>query len=136
MKKLSILVIENDPDEQIFIKEAFEETPYFNLLGLLHSGQELLSYLQTREGRLPDLILSELLMPVVDGFDVISLVKSDQQFVNIPVYIMSTTALEAIIEKCLDLGAAAYIEKPNLLLGYSGFLERLSVMAEDNANKQ
>jgi CheY-like chemotaxis protein len=134
MKKFSILVIENDPDEQVFIKEAFDETPYFDLLGLLTSGQELLPYLQAET--LPDLILSELLMPVMDGFDVISTVKSDQQFEKLPVYIMSTTALEAIIEKCLHLGAAAYIEKPNLLLGYSGFLERLYTIAEDNISRQ
>jgi DNA-binding response OmpR family regulator len=60
---------------------------------------------------LPDIILTDILMPEMDGFDVISGVKSDETLKNIPVLIMSNLGQEDHIKKGLDKGAIGYIVK-------------------------
>ena len=60
---------------------------------------------------IPDIILTDILMPEMDGFDVISAVKSDESLRTIPILIMSNLGQEDHIKKGLELGAVGYIVK-------------------------
>lgn len=61
----------------------------------------------------PDLILLDLLLPGIDGFELLRRFKSDQSFKDIPVIIISNLGEPADIEKAKNLGAAEYIIKAN-----------------------
>ena len=66
---------------------------------------------KTRE-HLPDLILLDLQMPIVDGFNVISILRSDRQFARIPVVALTASAMHGDRERAIEAGFTKYIAKP------------------------
>lgn len=63
---------------------------------------------------LPDIILTDILMPEVDGFEVIRVLKEDENLKHIPILIMSNLGQEDHIQKGLKLGALGYIVKSQI----------------------
>lgn len=59
----------------------------------------------------PDIILTDILMPEMDGFEVIKIVKGDPETKDIPILIMSNLGQEDHIQKGLEMGAMGYIVK-------------------------
>lgn len=130
MRKYKILIIENDEDEQLFMREAFEEDGGFEILTQLDSGNKLLEWLRSNPDRLPDLILSDLNMPGRNGYDITSDIRSDKQFSNIPVVITSTSSAKSIMDKCYEQGASLYMVKPDTFIEYSSFVKQLKKEVE------
>lgn len=125
MRKYKILIIENDEDEQLFMREAFEEDGGFEILDQLDNGNKLIEWLRSHEDRLPDLILSDLNMPGRNGYDITSDIRSDQHFKEIPVIITSTSSAKSIMDKCYEQGASLYIVKPDTFIEYKAFAKQL-----------
>lgn len=73
-------------------------------------GLQALSWLQ--EGNIPDLILTDLQMPNLDGFELISNVKSSGYFKDIPIIVLSSLDSSNDRIKCLKMGAHDYMVKP------------------------
>lgn len=65
-----------------------------------------------KEGRYFDLILLDLSMPKVDGFEVLATVKDSPELSRIPIIVMSANDDNEIIARCLNLGAIDYLIKP------------------------
>ena len=124
MRKYKILIIENDEDEQLFMREAFENGG-FEILAQLESGNQLMEWLNAHQDNLPDLILSDLNMPGRNGYDITSDIKSDKHFSYIPVIITSTSSAKSIMDKCYEQGASLYMVKPDTFIEYSEFVKRL-----------
>ncbi|NIM47415.1 MAG: response regulator [Candidatus Aenigmarchaeota archaeon] len=59
----------------------------------------------------PDLVLLDILMPEMDGFEVMKVLKSDSQTKDIPIVVLSNVAQDERIKKALSLGAKSYIIK-------------------------
>ena len=59
----------------------------------------------------PDIVLTDILMPEMDGFDVIAALKNDENLKTVPILIMSNLGQEDHIKKGLDMGATGYIVK-------------------------
>jgi len=59
----------------------------------------------------PDIILLDLMMPIMDGYKVLQVVKTDQKFKDVPVIVFSAKGQPDEVEKALNLGAADYIVK-------------------------
>ena len=76
MKTYTIIIVENDEDEQVFMQEAFENTGLFQIAAMLRNGDELLEWMSQNPGELPDLILSDLNMPGKNGYDIIDEIKA------------------------------------------------------------
>jgi CheY-like chemotaxis protein len=125
MKKIRLVIVENDEDEQVFMNEAFQESPHFEVVCFLNNGKELISWLESLDGALPDLILSDLNMPGKNGIDIVRYVKQSAAYSKIPVIITSTSSTRSIAENCLKEGAKHYLVKPESLLGYKEYIERL-----------
>ena len=126
MKKLSvpqgpfvILMAEDDPDDQMLVKEAFDEVYLKNPLQFVNDGEQLLDYLK-REGDysslqgtpLPGLILLDLNMPKKDGREALKEIKEIEALRKIPIVILTTSKAEEDIIRSYDLGASSYIVKP------------------------
>ncbi|MFL5741884.1 MAG: response regulator [Flavisolibacter sp.] len=124
MKKLKIVFVENDEDEQLFIKEGFEATDMYEVLGQFSSGSELFSYMDNKLSRWPDVILSDLNMPGKNGHDILTEIK-EKPYARVPVVITSTSSTRSIIEKCLSMGAADYMIKPETFIEYEPFARNL-----------
>ena len=125
MRKYKIIIVENDEDEQFFMKEGFDEAGLFEIEGQLRSGDELLEWLSERKNDLPDIILTDLNMPGKNGYDIIEAVQANPNYSHIPVIVTSTSSTKVIIDKCLAMGAADYIVKPETFVKYVPYIEDL-----------
>lgn len=130
MKKYKIIIVENDEDEQFFMKEGFAEAGLFLILAQLKNGDALLEWLDSEEAVAPDIILSDLNMPGKNGYDVINEMKDHSRFGPVPVVIISTSSTQSIVEKCLALGAADYLVKPDTFNDYVPFVQNLYRLIE------
>lgn len=131
MKKYNIIIVENDEDEQLFMKEGFDSTGLFNIVGQVRNGDALLEWLQDHSQNLPDVVLSDLNMPGKNGFDVINDLKNDPAYFHIPVIITSTSSTKTIIDKCLAFGAADYVVKPETFVEYVPYVKNLYKRIEE-----
>ena len=125
MRKYKIIIVENDEDEQQFMKEGFDATNHFEIIAQLESGDALMDWLQEQTAGLPDIILSDLNMPGKNGYDILDEMQANPLYSHIPVIITSTSSTASTIRKCLDKGAADYIVKPETFVEYVPFVNRL-----------
>src|SRR4051812_19512848 len=98
MIKYKIIIVENDEDEQFFMKEGFDNAGLFQIMAQVRNGEGLLEWLHNNETNLPDVILSDLNMPGKNGYDIINEIRSSPSYHQIPVIITSTSSTKTIID--------------------------------------
>lgn len=131
MKQYKIIIVENDEDEQMFMKEGFDNAGSFNVVAQVKNGDTLIEWLSDHNDDLPDVILSDLNMPGKNGYDVISEVKNNPDWSHIPVIITSTSSTKTIIDKCLSMGASDYVVKPDTFVEYVPYVKNLHRSIEE-----
>lgn len=105
MRNTILLVEDSKVVQQMYRnKLTFEQ---FNVL-TADNGMEAVKVLSKEK---PDIILLDLMMPIMDGFKVLQVVKTDPRLSNIPVLVFSAKGQSEEVEKALNLGAAGYIVK-------------------------
>ena len=106
LKKFCILIIDDEKSNIIELTDILEAE--YNVLAIKDSKKAL----ETAERQMPDLILLDIIMPDMDGYEVITALKNNRKTCDIPVIFI--TGLDSIDaeEKGLSLGAADYITKP------------------------
>jgi DNA-binding response OmpR family regulator len=105
-----VLVVDDDLDDQTFIKEAFRKIyPQSHIL-YFGNGQEVIEFL-SQEPRKVDLILLDLNMPILSGWDALKNLKSGSS-ASIPVVILTTSRDEEDRVASLSLGASGFYTKP------------------------
>jgi CheY-like chemotaxis protein len=124
-RKYKIIVVENDEDELLFLKEGFNSVEEFELITMLKNGNALFEWLNDNANNLPDVILSDLNMPGKNGYDVLEGIRSDARYAHIPVVISSTSSTRSTIAKCMELGATEFLVKPDTFINYEPFLKQL-----------
>lgn len=125
MKKYKIIIVENDEDERIFMKEGFDAADMFEIITQVQNGDALLEWLNENKNNLPDIILSDLNMPGKDGYDIIKEIKNSADWSHIPVIITSTSSTKTIMDKCLSQGASDYVVKPETFVQYLPYVKDL-----------
>ena len=115
-RAIEILLVEDDPGDELITREAFEHNKLKNNLHVAHDGEEGLDFLY-RRGRFgdaprPDLILLDLNLPKYDGRQLLEKVKSDPDLARIPVVVLTTSSAEEDILRSYELHANAYVTKP------------------------
>jgi DNA-binding response OmpR family regulator len=104
-----LLVVEDDPDILSMMREALTRQGY--QVSTATSGREVLGEVARSQ---PDLILLDLKMPGMDGYEVIRQLKSDQDTQSIPIIVTTASPLDKERDKIrvLGMGATQYITKP------------------------
>jgi len=125
MYKYKIVVVENDEDERMFMMESFNANNMFDVLGMVKNGDHLIDWIQENSDNMPDVILTDLNMPGKNGYDIIRFIKGHELYSDIPVIVTSTSSAQSIIDRCLDMGAADYLIKPDTFLEYGPYLQKL-----------
>jgi CheY-like chemotaxis protein len=131
MKRYKIIIVENDEDEQMFMREGFGREGLFDVLGQMRNGDALFKWLAAGPRVQPDLILSDLNMPGKNGYDIIEGITGNPVYAHIPVIITSTSSTRTIIDKCLAMGAVEYIVKPDTFIDYGPYVRRLYELIEE-----
>jgi CheY-like chemotaxis protein len=116
-KQLHVLLIEDSANDIDLFSLALKKASVEMDLNVVTDGEEATCYLRQQDhyhdARVPDLILLDLNLPRKHGREVLGEVKQDRQLKTIPVVILSTSAAPIDISNCYDLGAAAYMVKPD-----------------------
>ncbi len=102
-----ILVAEDDPVTRRFVASLLEERGYEVLV-----AEDGAHALDTALSAMPDLIVSDLVMPYRDGYEVLRAVRADARLARIPVLILSMRDREEDIVRGLEHGADEYVVKP------------------------
>ncbi|MDF3299212.1 response regulator [Streptomyces tropicalis] len=113
---IDVLLVEDDPGDELMTREAFEDNKIGNTLHVVRDGEEALDFLYRRGDHTgaprPDLILLDLNLPKYDGRQVLERIKSDADLSDIPVVVLTTSAAEEDILRSYRLHANAYVTKP------------------------
>ena len=122
-----ILLVEDNQMDVELTTDAFRERRLSNTLHVCSNGQAALDYLQgagafadRRKHPLPDLILLDLKMPIIDGHEVLRRIKQAPALKRIPVIVLSSSKEEGDLAMTYDNGANSYLVKP---VSFEGFLD-------------
>ena len=102
-----ILVAEDDPITRRFVVSLLTERGYEVLVA--EDGEHAIATATTAQ---PDLIVSDLVMPYRDGYEVLRAIRNDERLKNIPVLILSMRDREEDIVRGFEQGADEYVVKP------------------------
>jgi CheY-like chemotaxis protein len=115
---LHIIIAEDDIDDADIICAAFNKNPHFDKVSLVTNGEELLNYLNDSSKETPDVILTDINMPLKDGIEALQEILNTDEIKHIPCFVYSTSINPAYKEKCDQLGVKAYLIKPYSIEGF------------------
>ncbi len=123
-----ILLVEDNPDDEVLTLRALKKNNILNQVTVAHDGAEALEHLfadgsagVTR----PGLILLDLKLPKVDGLDVLRRIRADERTQFIPVVVLTSSKQEEDVLASYRGGANAYLRKP---VRFSDFAEAVSTV--------
>ncbi len=106
LKKHTLLIVENEVDVQTFLKSALSQK--YNIT-IANNGLEALEKIEQQE---PDLVVSDVMMPEMDGFELCQKIKSDAEKCHISILLLTALGDDEDMIKGLEFGADEYIGKP------------------------
>jgi CheY-like chemotaxis protein len=116
--EVTIVLVEDDPGHARLIEKNLRRSKISNDIRILRDGQEALAYFfgngaePGRERGLPLLVLLDLKLPKVDGYEILERMKADERTRRIPVVVLTTTDDVREVQRCYSLGCNVYITKP------------------------
>lgn len=113
---IEILLAEDNEDDVVLIEESFAEAKLVNMIQVVPNGVELLAYLRKEgdytDAKVPGLILMDINMPKMNGFEALQEIKSDPHLKHIPVIMLTTSDRDEDIVQSYSDGACSYVTKP------------------------
>ena len=128
MKPPTILLVEDNPDDEALTLRAFKKSNVRNEIVVVRDGVEALAYLFPGDGGgtpCPALILLDLNLPKVGGLEVLRRMQTDERTRLIPVVVLTSSKLEEDILDSYRSGANAYVRKP---VKFSDFTEAVNTL--------
>lgn len=132
-RQCTILIVDDDENDIFFVKRAFTEINVHCTFQMLKNGQEVVDYLigadkfaDREKYPMPMMILMDLKMPVMDGFEVLSWLRSKPGIKVIPTIVFSSSDLPSDITRAYELGANSFMTKS---VTYDGLLLKLQTLS-------
>ncbi len=110
---VKIILTDDDADDRIVFREAFEDLQICNELTLFANGDELMEYLRSDGIELPQFLFLDLNMPRKSGLQCLREIRNDAKLRGLSIAIYSTSSSETEIDKSFAGGADVYIKKPS-----------------------
>lgn len=114
-----ILLVDDREDDVLFIRRVFVQAKVLNPLQVVWSGEEAVAYLNGSdrfadrdEYPLPTLVLLDMKMPRMDGFEVLRWIRRVSPFPSLPVVMLTSTDLMRDVNIAYELGANSFLIKP------------------------
>jgi CheY-like chemotaxis protein len=122
IKKVTILLAEDDPGHARLIEKNLRRADLTNDIVKATDGQQAVDYIFGNGCASPLVVLLDLNMPVLNGYQVLERMKGDERTKLIPVIILTTTDDPREVARCYELGCNVYITKP---VDYEQFSEAI-----------
>jgi two-component system, chemotaxis family, response regulator Rcp1 len=127
---IDVLLVEDNPGDVRLTKEAFFEANLSIRLHVASDGVEAMAFLRREKAHAraprPDIILLDLNLPRMDGREVLSHIKADDDLKTIPTIILTTSEAEADIVKSYQLQANCYLVKPVQLEAFESLVKSIN----------
>lgn len=120
----SILFVEDDATDRMFLKLSLDDSDLDVDAKYCEDGVKALEFLRSNQA--PDLIVTDLSMPGMDGVELTRTLKSDDTFSSIPVLMLSTSNHKSDVRRFYGKAGNAYIRKPDSPEGYERVLSEIS----------
>jgi CheY-like chemotaxis protein len=127
-----ILLVEDNEMDITLTLDAFREAKLNNKINIARTGEEAIAYLFGRDKYadrmmfpLPNLILLDLKMPGIDGFEVLRQIKNTEKLKRIPVVILTSSKEEGDRALSYDIGANSYLLKPVSFDGFTDVVRKI-----------
>jgi CheY-like chemotaxis protein len=131
-----ILLVEDDPDDILITKRAFKESSTISTLYIVRNGVDAIKFVfkkdEYRDAPTPSIILLDINMPKMDGFQVLKELKANKMTRKIPVIMLTTSSRDNDVEKAYKNGCNNYIQKP---VSYEKFIKTLHELQDYWLNK-
>lgn len=128
-RPVDILLVEDDPGDELMTREAFEEHNIGSTLHVARDGQEALDFLfrqgDHQDAPRPDLVLLDLNLPKYNGRQILAKIRADDELSDMPVVILSTSSAEDDVLSSYRLFANAYVTKPADLDQYTSAIKQI-----------
>ncbi|MBB5376388.1 CheY-like chemotaxis protein [Deinococcus metalli] len=108
---LRVLIVDDNPMDRLLAREAFGGHENGVVVDTCASGERALNFLRELDTALPDVMLLDLNMPGLHGFDVLAQMKDDPRLALIPVVILSTSGNAGDVQQAYTLHASSYLVK-------------------------
>jgi two-component system response regulator len=125
-----VFVVDDDPEDRMFTREALEVAAPGVDIREIEDGVVLLDYLQSPgpDHPFPDLVLLDLKMPRMDGFEALDAIRADPALRHLPIVAVFTTANDPdFVRRTYAGGANAFLGKP---VTHEGLVDAMRVLAE------
>jgi CheY-like chemotaxis protein len=127
-----VLVAEDNPNDVLLLKYSVARAGIESQITFVRDGEEVLDYLKG-EGEFsdrkahpyPELLLLDLKMPRLDGFDVLAWIRQQPTFKRLLIVVLTSSTQEKDINRAYDLGVNSYLVKPSDFQMLSLMIERL-----------
>ena len=106
-----ILIVEDDRVDVLILKRVLKDLHVTNKLVCVANGEEAIEYLRGQDSETACLILLDLNMPRMNGFEFLTILRADEAMKDIPVVVVTTSGESRDLARSFELGAAAYVVK-------------------------
>ena len=134
IREEAILLVEDDPDDRELTRRVLKKNNLCNELVVAHDGEQALDYLfgtGAYEGRdtrvMPQVILLDLGLPKMSGFEVLERIRSDERTSRLPVVILTSSAEEQACVESYSRGANSCVRKPVDFLEFHAAVQQLGM---------
>ena len=131
-EKYLVLMVDDSEDDCLLIKMAVSKADRLRFIGCVSDGEELVSYLTGKDNYsdrerypLPDMLLLDLKMPELSGFEVLEWIRKRPEYAALPVIIFSSSSHPDDPRKAKTLGADDYWRKPANSMHYAQVVDLL-----------
>jgi CheY-like chemotaxis protein len=118
MKDKTIYLADDDGDDRFFMKEAVKAIDEDVKIVEAENGAELLDVLEDEKIPDPAMIVVDANMPIMNGLETISAIKSNPDFADVPAVMVSTSSEQSLANEAIQRGADNFFTKPYSLKGY------------------
>jgi len=122
--RLKILLVDDSEDDILMARTVFGQLGFPHDLETMSEAAQALDYLRCagkfagRKFELPDLLLLDINMPMMDGFSLLRALKADPALKKIPVIMLTTSSSQSDVTRSYESGAASFITKPSSFEDY------------------
>ncbi|MHB8629583.1 MAG: response regulator [Aggregatilineales bacterium] len=134
VSQVTIVLVDDDPGHSRLVEKNLRRSNISNPIVTLGDGQQALDYLLGKtkdagQNQMPSplLVLLDLNLPVLDGYQVLQRLKADEHTRRIPIIILTSTDDPREVARCYELGCNIYITKPVAYDKFSEAMQKLGL---------
>lgn len=127
MNNKPILLVEDNPDDEMFALNAFKKNNVRNRVIVARDGQEAIDYLLDTGQELPAFILLDLKLPKISGLEVLKRIRAHERTKFVPVIILTSSMNDEDLQASFGLGGNSYVVKS---LDLERFAKDIGVLAD------